>query len=133
MTLSDTREALDANDAALLGAVGVALELGGHVTRDVQCSRSGRDEPGRAAGTAGARGARSAGVPVIGEVELASRWLKGRVIAITGTKGKSTTTALTGRMLEQAGFTVTVGGNIGAPFSAQVERVDDRRRCTSSR
>ena len=43
-------------------------------------------------------------MPVIGEVELASRWLKGRVIAITGTKGKSTTTALTGRMLEHAGL-----------------------------
>jgi UDP-N-acetylmuramoylalanine--D-glutamate ligase len=44
------------------------------------------------------------------------------VIAITGTKGKSTTTALTGRMLEASGFTVTVGGNIGAPMSAQVEQ-----------
>ena len=42
------------------------------------------------------------------------------MIAITGTKGKSTTTALTGRMLEAAGFKVTVGGNIGAPLSAQV-------------
>src|SRR6185436_69329 len=41
-------------------------------------------------------------------------------IAITGTKGKSTTTALTGRMLEAAGFKVAVGGNIGAPLSAQV-------------
>ena len=57
---------------------------------------------------------------MIGEVELASRWLQGRVIAITGTKGKSTTTVLTGRMLEAAGFAVTVGGNIGAPLSAQV-------------
>ena len=64
--------------------------------------------------------ARDRGVPVIGEIELASRWLQGRVIAITGTKGKSTTTALTGRMLEAAGFKVTVGGNIGAPLSAQV-------------
>ena len=59
-------------------------------------------------------------MPVIAEIELASRWLQGRVIAITGTKGKSTTTALTGRMLEAAGFKVTVGGNIGAPLSAQV-------------
>jgi UDP-N-acetylmuramoylalanine--D-glutamate ligase len=42
------------------------------------------------------------------------------VIAITGTKGKSTTTALTGRMLEAGGFKVTVGGNIGSPLSAQV-------------
>jgi UDP-N-acetylmuramoylalanine--D-glutamate ligase len=44
------------------------------------------------------------------------------VIAITGTKGKSTTTALTGKILERAGFDVTVGGNIGAPLSAQVIR-----------
>src|SRR5262249_15410127 len=55
-----------------------------------------------------------------GESELASRWLQGRVIAITGTKGKSTTTALTGRILKSAGFKVTVGGNIGLPLSAQV-------------
>jgi UDP-N-acetylmuramoylalanine--D-glutamate ligase len=60
------------------------------------------------------------GVPVIAEIELAFRWLQGRVIAITGTKGKSTTTELTGRILEAAGFKVTVGGNIGSPLSAQV-------------
>ena len=59
-------------------------------------------------------------MPVIGEVEFASRFLRGRVIAITGTKGKSTTTALTGRMLAAAGFPVTVGGNIGSPLSSQV-------------
>jgi UDP-N-acetylmuramoylalanine--D-glutamate ligase len=64
--------------------------------------------------------ARERGVPVIGELELASRWLSGRVVAITGTKGKSTTTALTGRILEASGYRVTVGGNIGAPLSAQV-------------
>src|SRR5205807_2931417 len=66
------------------------------------------------------RAARGRGIPVIAEIELAFRWLKGRVIAITGTKGKSTTTALTGQMLAAAGFKVTVGGNIGAPLSAQV-------------
>src|SRR6202011_5866414 len=66
------------------------------------------------------RAARDHGVPAIGEIELAFRWLRGRVIAITGTKGKSTTTALTGRMLEASGFKVTVGGNIGTPLSAQV-------------
>ena len=66
--------------------------------------------------------ARAAGVPVIGELELASRWLKGRVIAITGTKGKSTTTTLTGQMLEKSGFTVLVGGNIGVPLSSQVDQ-----------
>ena len=66
--------------------------------------------------------ARAAGVPVVGELEMASRWLKGRVIAITGTKGKSTTTTLTGQMLEKSGFTVLVGGNIGVPLSTQVDQ-----------
>jgi UDP-N-acetylmuramoylalanine--D-glutamate ligase len=65
--------------------------------------------------------AQARGVPVIGELELASRWLKGRIIAITGTKGKSTTTTLVGRMLRMAGVRVRVGGNIGVPVSAQVE------------
>ena len=66
--------------------------------------------------------ARAAGVAVIGELELAWRWLKGRVIAITGTKGKSTTTTLVGRMLEASGKQVLVGGNIGVPLSAHVDR-----------
>ena len=54
-------------------------------------------------------------------MELASRWLRGRVIAITGTKGKSTTTTLTSRMLIAGGFDAPAGGNIGAALSAQVE------------
>jgi UDP-N-acetylmuramoylalanine--D-glutamate ligase len=58
---------------------------------------------------------------VIGELELAFRWLRGRVVAITGTKGKSTTTTLTGRMLEAGGHRVLVGGNIGHALSAQVD------------
>ena len=48
------------------------------------------------------------------------------MIAITGTKGKSTTTELTGRILEAAGFKVTVGGNIGAPLSRAGCRIDAR-------
>ena len=59
---------------------------------------------------------------MIGELELAWRWLKGRVIAITGTKGKSTTTTLVGRMLEASGKQVLVGGNIGVPLSAHVDQ-----------
>ncbi len=58
----------------------------------------------------------------MGELELASRWLRGRVVAITGTKGKSTTTTLTGRMLEAGGHKVLVGGNIGHALSAQVDQ-----------
>ncbi|WP_426026692.1 UDP-N-acetylmuramoyl-L-alanine--D-glutamate ligase [Brevundimonas sp. TSRC1-1] len=64
--------------------------------------------------------ARAAGVPVVGDIELFARALdalpEGRrpwVIAITGTNGKSTTTALIGWVLQQAGLTVHVGGNIG--------------------
>ena len=62
----------------------------------------------------------SPGVPVIGEIEMASRWLTGRVIAITGTKGKSTTTTLTARMLKEAGLDATAGGNLGTALSTQV-------------
>jgi UDP-N-acetylmuramoylalanine--D-glutamate ligase len=61
----------------------------------------------------------------MGELELASRWLRGRVVAITGTKGKSTTTTLTGRMLEAGGHRVLVGGNIGNALSAQVDQSTD--------
>ncbi len=64
--------------------------------------------------------ARRAGVLIIGEIELASRWLTGRVVAITGTKGKSTTTTLAARMLLEAGFNVTAGGNLGTALSSQV-------------
>jgi UDP-N-acetylmuramoylalanine--D-glutamate ligase len=65
--------------------------------------------------------ARQHGAEIIGELELASRWVKGPIVAITGTKGKSTTTALLGRMFTEAGRDVLVGGNIGVPLSAQVE------------
>ena len=65
--------------------------------------------------------ARHRGVPVIGELELAASFLEGPVIAITGSKGKSTTTTLVGRMIEASGQPVLVGGNIGVPLSAQVE------------
>jgi len=118
VTLSETRTELP--EAEQLRSLGVTLELGGHV-RD---TFAGADlivlSPGVPPELAVLQAARDRGVPVIAEIELASRWLQGRVIAITGTKGKSTTTALTGRMLEAAGFKVTVGGNIGAPLSAQV-------------
>jgi UDP-N-acetylmuramoylalanine--D-glutamate ligase len=118
VTLSDLRP--DVTEAAPLRALGVELELGGHH----EATFTGADlivtSPGVPPEQPVVVAARRHGVPVIGEIELASRWLLGRLIAITGTKGKSTTTALTGRMLAAAGFRVTVGGNIGSPLSAQV-------------
>jgi UDP-N-acetylmuramoylalanine--D-glutamate ligase len=65
--------------------------------------------------------ARASGIPVIGEVELASYFLKGPVIGITGSNGKTTTTALTGHLLEQSGIACQVGGNIGRAVTSMVE------------
>jgi UDP-N-acetylmuramoylalanine--D-glutamate ligase len=117
--LSDIRTELA--EAPALRARGVELELGGHDETRLAQSDLVVVSPGVPLELPALEIARHRGVPVVGELELAARWLPGRIIAITGTKGKSTTTALTGRMLTAAGFHVTVGGNIGAPLSAQVE------------
>lgn len=71
------------------------------------------------------RYAERAGAEVIGEVELAARFLKGRVVAITGSNGKTTTTSLIGELLRDAGFTVQVGGNIGRALISIVENSQD--------
>jgi len=67
------------------------------------------------------KGARSRGVRVIGDLELASWFLQGDIIGITGANGKTTTTALTGHILKQSGIPVQVGGNIGTPPAAMVK------------
>src|SRR6202171_573188 len=118
VTVSDIRSEM--TERALSDALGVTFELGGHKEQTFVEADLVVLSPGVPPELPVLAAARRRGVPVIGEVELASRWLLGRMIAITGTKGKSTTTALTGRMLEAAGFKVTVGGNIGLPLSAQV-------------
>jgi UDP-N-acetylmuramoylalanine--D-glutamate ligase len=56
------------------------------------------------------------GAEIIGEVELAARFLKGQIVGITGTNGKTTTTTLIGEILKDAGFKTLVGGNIGRPL-----------------
>ena len=71
------------------------------------------------------RYAERAGAEVIGEVELASRFLKGRIVAITGTNGKTTTTTLIGELLKNAGLKTQVGGNIGTPLISRVESSRD--------
>jgi UDP-N-acetylmuramoylalanine--D-glutamate ligase len=65
------------------------------------------------------------GAEVIGEIELASRFLLGRIVAITGTNGKTTTTTLIGQMLKDAGINTQVGGNIGTPLISMVESSRD--------
>ena len=64
------------------------------------------------------------GAEVIGEIELASRFLRGRTVAITGSNGKTTTTSLVGEMLKDAGIQVQVGGNIG---NALISMIDTSR------
>jgi UDP-N-acetylmuramoylalanine--D-glutamate ligase len=77
--------------------------------------------PGVPANIIPIRYAERAGAEVIGEVELAARYLKGRIVAITGSNGKTTTTSLIGELLRDAGFTVQVGGNIGRALISMVE------------
>jgi UDP-N-acetylmuramoylalanine--D-glutamate ligase len=67
------------------------------------------------------RYAERAGAEVIGEIELAWRYLRGRVVGITGTNGKTTTTTLVGELLKDAGIPVQVGGNIGTPLVSLIE------------
>lgn len=66
--------------------------------------------------------AKQAGVPVLGELELAYRFARAQVVAITGTNGKTTTTALLGKIFQAAGYRTLVGGNIGLPLVETVEQ-----------
>ncbi|MEI6668418.1 MAG: UDP-N-acetylmuramoyl-L-alanine--D-glutamate ligase [Acidobacteriota bacterium] len=118
VTLTDLRPAIDSADE--LAKAGVTLVLGSHPAGLFDAADLVVLSPGVPLSQPALLAARTRGVPIIGEVELAFRWLRGRVIAVTGTKGKSTTTALTGTILEQAGHHVLVGGNIGRPLSGQV-------------
>ena len=119
VTITDIKPAID--QAPALGAQGITLELGSHQAATFTGADLIVASPGVTLDQPVFDAARASGVPIVGELELASRWLKGRVIAITGTKGKSTTTTLAGRMLEKSGFRVLVGGNIGVPLSTQVD------------
>jgi UDP-N-acetylmuramoylalanine--D-glutamate ligase len=65
--------------------------------------------------------AKDAGVPVISEIELAAHFLRGRLIGITGSNGKTTTTTLIGEVLQDAGFKTQIGGNIGTPLISLAE------------
>jgi UDP-N-acetylmuramoylalanine--D-glutamate ligase len=115
------------------------LELGGLSTAPGLELRLGREErelprgidalvvsPGVALGHPLVVAARAAGVPVAAEVELAYAFLSGPVIAVTGSNGKSTTTAMAGALLAAAGHAVEVCGNIGLPLSRVVDGAPGR-------
>jgi len=107
--------------AAELRAAGVTLELGGHRPETLAAADLIVLSPGVSPRLPEVAAARERGTPVMSELELAARWLRGRIVAVTGTKGKSTTVVLTGRMLDADGRRAVVGGNIGVALSSQVE------------
>jgi UDP-N-acetylmuramoylalanine--D-glutamate ligase len=119
VTLTDHDEVAIAR-AADLADRGITAEAGPHRPALLNAADLIVLSPGVAPDQAAIADARRHGVPVIGELELASRWLDGRIVAITGTKGKSTTTTLTARMVAEAGMTATAGGNLGTAISTQV-------------
>jgi UDP-N-acetylmuramoylalanine--D-glutamate ligase len=116
VTVSDTRsaEALAKEIPALLDA-GIMVESGGHGLLTFRRQDLIVVSPGIPMDTPEVKQAKAFGLTVIGELELASRFLKGKVVAITGSNGKTTTTSLLGKIFAEAGEPTLVGGNIGLP------------------
>lgn len=126
VTVSDTKsqDELRGEIPKLLDA-GITVETGGHGERTFR----GQDlivvSPGVPADAPQLAQARGQGIPVIGEIELAARFLKGHIVAITGSNGKTTTTALTGEVISMGGWESLVGGNIGTPAISLVDESTD--------
>jgi UDP-N-acetylmuramoylalanine--D-glutamate ligase len=94
---------------------GISIETGSHGERTFRDQDLIVVSPGVPSDQPQLQHARTLGIPVIGEVELAFRFLKGKVLAITGSNGKTTTTTLVGGILAKSGKKTLVGGNIGTP------------------
>src|SRR5580693_4854095 len=123
VTVSDTKSGDELrNEIPSLLDHGITVETGGHGERTFR----GQDlivvSPGVAVDAPLLAQARLLGEAVIGEIELAAQFLLGPIIAITGSNGKTTTTALTGEVVAAGGFPTLVGGNIGTPAISLVER-----------
>ncbi len=123
VTVSDVRsaEAL-AKDIPALLEEGIMVETGGHGLLTFRRQDLIVVSPGVPLDTPELTQVKGFGLPVIGELELAARFLKGHLAAITGSNGKTTTTALLGEIFELAGLKTLVGGNIGVPV---VSLIDD--------
>src|SRR6516225_7625376 len=123
VTVSDEKsEAQLQNEIAALLDRGVSIETGRHGERTFRDQDLIVVSPGVPADQPQLQNARSMGIAVIGEVALAFRFLEGRVIATTGSNGKTTTTALTGEILRKSGKKTLVGGNIGTPVISLVHQ-----------
>ncbi len=121
VTVSDSKsEAQLQNEIAALLDRGISIETGQHGERTFRDQDLIVVSPGVPSDQPQLQHARTLGIPVIGEVELAFRFLQGRVIAITGSNGKTTTTTLVGEILLKSGRKTLVGGNIGTPVISLV-------------
>lgn len=122
VSVSDTRSAAElAPAAAALDGLPIALHLGEQTERLFLEQDAVVPSPGVPWDHPGLTAARERGARTLGELDIAADCLRGRVIGITGTNGKTTTTALIGHILEQAGRSVSVAGNIGAPLLSEME------------
>jgi UDP-N-acetylmuramoylalanine--D-glutamate ligase len=123
VTVSDTRSstALAGEIPALLEA-GIMVEAGGHGLLTFRRQDLIVVSPGVPLETPEVKQVMAFGMPVIGELELASQYLQGKVVAITGSNGKTTTTSLVGKIFTDAGLPTQVGGNIGLPVIELIEK-----------
>jgi UDP-N-acetylmuramoylalanine--D-glutamate ligase len=116
VSVSDTKSEVQLqNEVAALLDRGVSIEAGRHGERTFRDQDLIVVSPGVPPDQPQLQRARTLGIPVIGEVELAFRFLEGKSLAITGSNGKTTTTSLVGEILTKAGRKTLVGGNIGTP------------------
>jgi UDP-N-acetylmuramoylalanine--D-glutamate ligase len=104
-----------------LRQMGVCLELGRHRPETFRAADLIVLSPGVPHTIEPVARARENGTPVMGEIELASRFIQKPIVAVTGTNGKTTTTELVGQMLAGSGLAVFVGGNIGNPLIGYVD------------
>ncbi|MFQ5678830.1 MAG: UDP-N-acetylmuramoyl-L-alanine--D-glutamate ligase [Gemmatimonadota bacterium] len=106
-----------AGAAEALRAAGIDAELGRHDLGKILATRVVIVSPGIDPAAEVRQAVKEAGLPAVAEVELAFRHLRSRVIGITGTNGKTTTTALCGHLLQAGGVDAVTAGNIGRPLS----------------
>ncbi len=122
VTVSEIRPETDFDPDTLseIRELGIRLEMGEHRNESFLAVDMIILSPGVPLHMPLLRNAIEEGIPVMGELELGSRLVDVPMIAVTGTNGKSTVTTLLGRLIEDAGFDVFVGGNIGTPLMAYV-------------
>jgi UDP-N-acetylmuramoylalanine--D-glutamate ligase len=121
VTVNDAKPESELGAAAELKAKGIAVIAGSHPAEMFEKADLIVASPGVPLALEPFQKARAAGVEIISEIELAVRFLRGRLIGITGSNGKTTTTTLIGGLLKNAGLPAQVGGNIGTPLVTLVD------------